>query len=417
MQIKIIFFLCKNINDFFKNIMKKTICLLLFILCTSNVFSQQNFVLLLKDITNNQPVQSATITVKNSSFGTISNDEGAFQISTDSNSEIIISHLEFKTQVVKLSQIDKTNTILLEPNTLILEDIIVTKEPINELLRKAITTSKSKFNKPIVLNAYYREFVKVNDKYTRFTDGLLDYHMSGTTKKTNSDLIVNQSRAAKLITDDDETMDLASGLDVRSATSRQYDFYTIERILFDSKNYEDYDFELKSKVEKGNETYIINFQPKADLKKYLYKGSIVFDPNTYLISDLEIYSDQANLQYSKVINILIIKAAMLDVRLKTSFKTSNGNYLLAFSYRRGKLKIWNKKKYNETLEYKSDLVVTGYQNADLSYNKKEVYNDKSLYKRGNNYSDKFWLKNNSIVLTNEEAEIIKKLETESTSAN
>ena len=399
--------------------MKKTINLLLFILFVSTVSAQQNYVLFLKDMVTHQPVQSATITLKNSGFGTISNDEGAFQISAKSDAEIVISHLEFKTYTISLSQIDvKTNTILLEPNTLVLEDIIVTKEPIHELLLKAITISKSKFNKPIVLNTYYREFLKVNDKYTRFTDGLIDYHLNGNVKKTNSDLIVNQSRAAKLITDDDETKDLASGLDVRSAVTKQYNFYSIEKILFDSKNYEDYDFELKSKVEKsGSEMYIINFQPKANLKEFLYKGTIVFDPNTYLITDLEVYSDLANIEYTKVVNILIIKAALLDMKVKTSFKISNGNYLLAYSSRKGKIKVWNKKKYNEIIEYKSDLVVTDYKKEDFTYNKKETYDDKSLYKRGNKYVDKFWLKNNSMVLTEEEAQIIKKLEMESASVN
>lgn len=299
-----------------------------------------------------------------------------------------------------------------------MEDVVVTKEPIHELLLKAITISKSKFNKPIVLNAYYREFVKVNEKHTRFTDGLMEYHLSGNTKKTNSDLIVKQSRAAKLITEDDETMDIASGLDVRNAITKQYNFYNIEKILFDSKNYEDYDFELKLKTDKsGSDVYVINFQPKANLKEFLFKGTVVFDPNTYMIYDLEVYFDLVNLQYSKVVNILIIKAAFLDMKLKTSFKISNGNYILAYSSRKGKIKIWNKKKYNETVEYKSDLIVTDYKKEDFSYDKKAVYDDKSLYKRGNKYSEKFWLKNNSMVLTDEEAQIIKKLELQSTTQN
>ncbi|WP_300565104.1 carboxypeptidase-like regulatory domain-containing protein [Flavobacterium sp.] len=399
--------------------MKKSILLFLFILSANNLFSQHNFVLFIKDITTNQPVQSATITVKNSGFGTISNDEGAFQISASNNAEIVISHLEYKTFTVNLSKYDeKSNTILLEPNTLILEDVVVTKEPVHELLLKAITISKSKFNKPIVLNSYYREFIKVNDKYTRFADGLMEYHLSGTTKKTNSDLIVKQSRSAKLITEDDETKDIVSGLDVRNAITRQYNFYNIEKILFDSKNYEDYDFELKLRTDKsGSDVYVINFQPKATLKEFLYKGTVVFDPNTYMIYDLEVYSDLSNLQYSKVVNILIVKAALLDMKLKSSFKISNGNYILAYSTRKGKIKIWNKKKYNETIEYKSDLIVTDYKKEDFSYDKKAVYDDKALYKRGNKYSEKFWLKNNSMVLTDEEAQIIQKLELQSTVQN
>lgn len=396
--------------------MKKTILFVLLFFSINTLFPQQNFILNLKNATTKEPVQSATITVKNSGFGTVSNDEGTFQVVASTNSEILISHLEFKTTTISLNQIDsKTNTIFLEPNTIELEDIIVTKEPINELLYKAVEASKVRFNKPIILNTYYREFVKVNDKYTRFTDGLVDYHMI----KSKADLIVNQSRAAKLISEDDQTLDVASGLDVRSATTKQYTFSALEKILFDGKNYEDYDFELKSRIEKsGNEVYIINFKPKEDLKKYLYKGTVVFNPDNYLITDVEIESDQSKLEYTKTINILIVKAAILDLKVKSTYKVTNGgNYLLAFSSRRGKIKIWNKRKYNDVIEFKSDLVVTDFKKEDFAYNKKEVYNEKSLYERGNKYSDKFWLKNNSMVLTNEEAEIIKKLELESKSMN
>lgn len=396
--------------------MQKTILFVLLLFSINTLFPQQNFILNLKNATTKEPVQSATITVKNSGFGTVSNDEGTFQVVASNNSEILISHLEFKTTTISLNQIDsKINTIFLEPNTIELEDIIVTKEPINELLYKAVEASKVRFNKPIVLNTYYREFVKVNDKYTRFTDGLVDYHMI----KSKADLIVNQSRAAKLISEDDQTLDVASGLDVRSATTKQYTFSALEKILFDGKKYEDYDFELKSRIEKsGNEVYIINFKPKEDLKKYLYKGTVVFNPENYLITDIEITSDQSKLEYTKTINILIVKAAILDLRVKSTYKiTGGGNYLLAFSSRRGKIKIWNKRKYNDVIEFKSDLVVTDFKKEDFAYNKKEVYNEKSLYERGNKYSDKFWLKNNSMVLTNEEAEIIKKLEQESKSVN
>ena len=296
--------------------MKKTILFVLLFFSINTLFPQQNFILNLKNATTKEPVQSATITVKNSGFGTVSNDEGTFQVVASTNSEILISHLEFKTTTISLNQIDsKTNTIFLEPNTIELEDIIVTKESINELLYKAVEASKVRFNKPIILNTYYREFVKVNDKYTRFTDGLVDYHMI----KSKADLIVNQSRAAKLISEDDQTLDVASGLDVRSATTKQYTFSALEKILFDGKNYEDYDFELKSRIEKsGNEVYIINFKPKEDLKKYLYKGTVVFNPDNYLITDVEIESDQSKLEYTKTINILIVKAAILDLKVKST---------------------------------------------------------------------------------------------------
>lgn len=394
-------------NQNYSKSMKKSI-FLFSLLFVNFIFGQEKqTVYFLQDILTKLPISNANIYLKNTNIGTISNEEGAFQISADKLGELDFSHLEYKKFSIKITDIDNSKVIYLEPSTTELEEVIVIKQPIHELLRKAIETSKLRFNKPIVLNTYYREFVKVNDKYTRFTDGLIDYHING--KK--ADLIVNQSRAAKLISDDDQTMDIASGLDVRRATTKQYDFYSLQKILFDSKNYEDYDFELKSKIDKsGIESYIINFQPKADLKKFLYKGTIVFNPNTYLISDFEINSDLDNIEYTRVINILIVKASLLDMNVKTSFKISNGNYLLAFSTRKGKLKIWNKKKYNEVIEYKSDLIVTDYKKEDYKYNKKEVYNDNSLYKRGNNFKEKFWMNNSALVLTAKEEAVVKSIE-------
>jgi carboxypeptidase-like protein len=396
--------------------MKKNLLLLFAFICVNTILAQEKTIrVALQNALTKEPVQSASIMVSNSSLGTLSNDDGDFQLTIPKPSEIIITHLGYKSKAISSSDYTDTELVVfLEPNEQMLEEVIVTKLPIHEVLAKVIETSKTKFNKPIVLNSYYREFVKVNEKYTRFTDGLLEYHISGTTKKTKSDLIVNQSRAEKLITDDDDTKDIASGLDVRLGVRRQYDFYTIEKILFDSKNYEDYEFELKSKIDKsGNEAYVISFQPKAALEKFLYKGVIVYNPATNLISDLEVYSDLDNLKYSKVINILIVKAMLLDMKVKTSFKMSNGNYVMAFSSKKGKIKVWNKRKYDEVVEYKSDLVVTDHKNEDFTYNPKSVYDDKSLYKRGNDYKDKFWLNTGAMVLTAEETKIISELEKQS----
>jgi hypothetical protein len=59
------------------------------------------------------------------------------------------------------------------------------------------------------------------------------------------------------------------------------------------------------------------------------------------------------------------------------------------------------------------LLVTDFRKEDLTYNKKEVYTKKYLYKKQSQYENKFWQKNNAIVLTTEEEKIIDDLEKES----
>jgi hypothetical protein len=129
-----------------------------------------------------------------------------------------------------------------------------------------------------------------------------------------------------------------------------------------------------------------------------------------LIYDIDVYRAPSHAQYADEINLLIAKVTFLDAKLKTSYKMVGNNYVLSFNNRSNKIRIRTKKAYDETIESRSDLIVTNFGIDDLSYNKNDVYKEKDLYSRGNKYTDKFWLKNNSIVLTAEEEQVIAALE-------
>jgi len=306
-------------------------------------------------------------------------------------------------------------TIVLEQNEELLEEVIVSKIPIEKLLETLITSSIARFNKPIILDTYYREFVKVNDKYTKFSDGLLEYHISGSTKKNKSELIINQSRAAQLFTDEEaenELLDFDAFVNVQKGITYNYDFTFLKQLLLDDDNYETYDFQLKSVKNKGGkDLYAITFEPKTD-GKAIYKGTIAYDPETKLILDIDVDVTPGPKNYRER-NILIARVTFMNRSIKTGYKMVGNNYILAYSNLYTKLRItMQKKKIDKTIESKSDIIVTNLRVDDLSYDKKRVYKEKDLYKNGNNYSDKFWLKNNSMVLTADEQQIIDKLEKE-----
>ena len=396
--------------------MKNFYAILILFICF-NTFAQQKIATgLIKDATTNEPIVYASVGIKDSHIGTISNEEGNFQITVpNAAKEIMVSCVGYKTAAITVSEFtSETKTIKLEPDEQLLDEVVVSKTPIEKILQELITTSRARFNKPIVLHTYYREFVKINGKYSKFSDGLLDYHISGTTKKNKSDLIVKQSRAAQLFTEkeleDDELIDFDTFLNVQKGVTDNYDFTFLKKLLLDSDNYENYDLELKSKKDRnGKELFAIHFEPKPN-SGGLYKGFVVYDPETKLIYDIDIDFPDVNRKF-KERNFLIARVTFMENTLRSGYKLTGNNYILAYSNSYRKLRITIKKrKYDKTIESKSDLVVTDLEKDDLSYQKALVYKERDLYKSGNKFSDKFWLKNNSLVLTRDEEKIISDLE-------
>ncbi|NHM07969.1 hypothetical protein G4D82_12110 [Flavobacterium sp. CYK-4] len=388
--------------------MKKFSALLLLI---STLSFAQNTVIrgLIKDAVSSEPVIAASIGVQNLGLGTISNEEGNFQLTAPESAKIIVSCLGYKTLAIPVSEFQNNiKLIALEPAEEQLEEVMVTKVPLHEYLMEVFQTSKARFNKPILLHTYYREFVKSNGKHVKFSDGMLDYHISGTTKKTKSALVIKQNRSF-FLSNNEEDEDSRALVNIQTAISRSYDFgYFIETLL-DEKHYEDYEFMLKSKKDKsGGELYVISFEPKTSIEKPLFKGWVTFDPKSKLIYEIETYTAPTHEQYAKTINFLVAKAAILNMKYKVAFKLVNNNYLMYYSNRYGKVRIWNK-KHNYLEEWRSDLIVTDFE-KDQGYDKKLVSKQKRLYDKPTQYTEKFWQKNNAIVLTDEEEKVISSLE-------
>lgn len=393
--------------------MKKIFFVFLLIVNYSSLAQQTDIRGILIDIETKEPISRASVSLLNSSIGTITNEEGVFQLTAPKSEQIVISCLGYKTLSLNAGDfLDDTKTVFLDHYIETLDDVIISKIPIYKMLEEVISISKARFDKPIVLNTYYREFVKANGNYVRFSDGLLDYHISGDTQKTKSDLIVKQNRSVLLpISDEDEEgFDLGSILDIQNSYS--YSFGSLKKSILEDNKFEDYDFMMKSKKSKdAKELIVILINPKPDVEKALFKGIVTYDPQTKLIYEYNLFYSPSHIKYVKEINLLVARLSILDIILNSSYKMVNNNYLISNSSRFVKFKVWNK-KHSMLSESRSDLIVTDFSKDDLIYNKKDVYGKKYLYKKPSQYKDKFWQKNNSIVLTAEEEKIIDDLEKE-----
>lgn len=382
-----------------------------FCFLASGLFAQQTIHGILIDNSSKVPIAFAAIGMNGFSSTSISNIDGVFSLTTTGNADsLVVSHLNYGLQAISYQKnTADTQLFHIDPKDILLDELIVSDVPVSTLLSQAVQRSQKKLSRPIVLNTYYREFVKTNAQYTKFSDGLLNYHLQGK-EKLKSDMEVIDSRAIELYDESDENMDwdMTSLLDVRKSA----DIAFVSKIgaFLDEKNFEKYDYLLRSRKDKNGDSYqIISFTPKPEIKEDLREGSVTIDSKSGLILELEYWIPDSHIAYSKQVSILVMNAKMTAAKFKLIFRQTESEYYLFYVFKEVEMHIWNKKKFDDKFLFTSDLIVTNFQTTNIQFNKKNSYSKKSLYDRKATTIEEFWLTHSSIPLTAEQQQVIAEL--------
>ncbi|ESU25313.1 hypothetical protein FLJC2902T_31210 [Flavobacterium limnosediminis JC2902] len=390
--------------------MKKYLLMLMAFVCTVTSFGQEkNITVILKNETTKEVIPGASVSVVNSNQGAVSNDEGIFRLSINQPSQIIITHLTYK--AISLSSNDLKqgdNILLMQENETNLEEIIISKTPIYQVLAALVENSAKRLSMPIHLNTYCREFVKNQGKYSRFTDGLVDLHIKGKAKKVNIDAIAIQNRSYGL--NEDEASEQLIGFNLDKIVEKTYEFSDLKK-LCNKKSEKDYDFEIKSNPSDDN-IYIIHITPKKEAEKLLYNFKVAYNRSQKLILSVDYKIADSHLQYSKEMNFLIMRFMLKRHKFKANFKFEKDRYFLANTFADVHFKAWNKKK-NFDLEASNALVVKGHKDENFSYDENEVMDSPVLARNENNIKTKYWEFDSGLTPTSEEEKIIEKLASKS----
>jgi hypothetical protein len=367
------------------------------------------------DNTTSKPIPFASLSIINSSIGTVTNLEGAFSLKINSDSDsIIISHINYGLNYFKIVREKKENKIFkMDPIDFELDEIVVTSsvESIPEILYKTAIRSEEQLSLPIYLDTYYREFVKTNENYTKYSDGIITYHLERKGKqKIKTKVWVKESRAFELYDEKEEDIDwdLTSPLDLRkslgtASISNLKKFIDIE---IEAK----YEFNMKTRqMKNGQQWEIIEITPKQNLQEMRHTITISIDSKTGLIMEIDYQLYERHKKFAKEINLLGLKLKVLESKRKIVFSKSDTHYNVLYALKDKTLRIWNKKNIDEKFRFSNDLLVTGIFSNGSNLNKENLYNKKSLYKRGNSNKTEFWLNSNAIELTTEQQKIIDSL--------
>ena len=385
--------------------MKKV--LFLFLLLYSIVVSSQNEekTIVVKDIDTEKPIEDATIFISKTKQTLLSNAEGTASFILNGISNIQITHSSYTTIKLRSNILkDKINVVYLKNNITGLDEIIITKQHPQKILKTIVDNSIKKLTIPARLKVYSREFFKLNGTNSYYNDGLLNFQLFGTTKNFKSDVLVEQNRSYGLVYEDISNDVL--GYNLNNIMQNYYNFKYLNPIL-EPKAKKEYDFLIKS-YSKNDDYYLMTVTPIDNAKQMLDDFTILYDRKKKLIIEASSYVSPMTVAKLKEKTAVGSKNIYKSL-FKTIYRQDNFNYYLVSSKEEIGFERIDKKNSKTDIEVKNYFITTNFSTHKFTYKDSEVFKEKTLYNIKNSILTNYW-DVSGLTPTEEEEAIISNLE-------
>lgn len=385
--------------------MKKTI-LLLFLVFSFTISAQEvERSIIVKDADTNNPIEDVSVFITKTKQLLLSNSEGKVTFDLNGISNIQVSHSSYVTVNIRSSALLKTdNIIYLKNNTKDLDEIIVTKQHPQKILKALVQNSIKQLTVPARLKVYSREFFKMNGTYSYYNDGLMNFQIFGRDKNFKSNILVEQNRSIGLI--NEEISGDVLGYNLNNIMENYYNFKYLEPILVERAK-KDYEFVIK--VYSANNNYnLISATPLDEGKGLKDDFTIIYDPKKKLIIEVSSIIAPSSLTRSKEKTAVGSKNIYKSI-FKTIYRTDTQNYYLASSKEEIGFERVDKNNITTDIEVRNYFVTTNFSNQNYIYKESEVFKDKTLYNKKNVILSDYW-NVSGLAATAEEKEIIDKIE-------
>lgn len=385
-------------------LMKQLLLLFLVTFSVSICAQSVEKTLILKDVATNLPLEDVTVFIIKTKQTLLSNAEGKVTFVLNGSSNIQVSHSSYVTVTVRSSALQKTdNTIYLKSNINDLDEIIVTKQHPQKILKNIVTNSVKKLTVPARLKVYSREFFKMDGNYTYYNDGLMNFQLFGKDKNFKSNILVEQNRSFGLVYDQINSDVL--GYNLNDIMQNYYNFKYLNPIL-DVGAKKKYDFIIKG-YSANNDYNVMIVTPldnNNDLRDdfriiYDWKKKIIIEVST-VVSPTTI----ANIKEKKAVGSKNIYKSLF----KTIYRLDGENYYLVSSKEEIGFERVDKNKTTD-IEVRNYFVTTNFSTQNYSYKDSEVFKDKTLYNKKNTILSTYW-DISGLAATEEEQAIINQLQ-------
>jgi len=385
----------------------KKVFALLFLILMSNGYAQNIEVsIALKDADTNLPIEDVTVHVLKTKQNLLSNSEGVVTFMLTGISNIQITHTSYQSVTLRSNTLkDKVNVVFLKNNVNSLDEIIITKQHPQKILKNVVDNSIAKLTTPARLKVYAREFFKLNGTYSYYNDGLLNFQISGKGKEFKTDILVEQNRSFSLL--ETNVSNYLLGYNLNDIMENYYSFKYLGPIL-ESRAKKEYDFLIKS-YSANSDYYMMLITPLDDAKGLLDDFTIIYDKKKKLI--IEITSSLSPSMVAKVKDKTSLGSKNIYRSLyKTTYRHDGSDYYLISSKEEIGFEKIDKKGTN-TIEVRNYFVTNNFSNQKFSFKESEVFKDKALFNKKNVILTDYW-NVSGLTATEEELQIINSIEEE-----
>jgi hypothetical protein len=253
----------------------------------------------LVDSATNNPLSFGQISLRNTGFGTTTNEDGNFHLdipSVNIEDTLLFYYLGFETRKVPVRIcMGSLSEIRLKPVILQLSEVEVVGLTPQEVIRKAVMAIPSNYGKdPLILTAFIRSQKSVNNKLAEYSEAIIDDLKTGyyLYKPNEAEKKHQQSNIPVLLkgrVDSDTNLVNALGDVGRNVSCLGCNFVNdlvefYHHSILDEDLFRYYDFSMEELIQPGEgKIYHIRFEQKKGAKKRLWKGDLYIEAASFAI--------------------------------------------------------------------------------------------------------------------------------------
>jgi len=340
---------------------------------------------------------------------TLTNSEGDFVLEVSEQvASVWFSQINYE---VKAVSTQAAMLIELEARSNELEEIIVLTKPLKTVFGSALERVTQAVEQGDRYQTYVRAFNLINDDLSNVADGLVDFYIENPKKHPVINVKQNRVLTAKteVSSEDnlDEMLNVIGAEGLRYAIGDKQRVRDLQTIL---KREKDYEYVIKKqKGIRGEETIVVEFHPKENLKGWqYYKGHMVFTADQeYLLSYR--YALAESYKHKRVeLPMIFARMFFQDMEYRGIYRKYLEDYQLSYVAIYSNIDLRSKLLGNNNIVILEELVVNNISKNETLPPKLEK--ELNLFGRQSNYQTEFWKNRNIRLLTAREQNTLKTLE-------